>query len=246
MSVNNLGLQNTLERSWSWPLWASRHPLLAGAHISTGVVNVVTPALARLGGWVEVSPLSVLDIRTGFEPVAYFGTFNALKSFDDYSEPFDSEALSANTDSKPGYGSRFYVEPVAKGKFGPVVAQVAASFERWQANASGDYFYEPVKDTLLRSAGDTMVSTTSLAMYQRDIGGDGTLSTGVLHTLTEVFDAPQNRSQRLGVIAVREFSSTHLRVPRMRITVTAWRYLDDPSKKNQFGAAAAIGFRRGR
>jgi hypothetical protein len=245
-SFNNLGLQHTLERSWTWPLSTSTHPLLADAHLSTGIVTVVTPALARVGGWFEVSPLSVLDVRVGVEPAAYFGTFNALKSFQSYDDPFDGRTLKAMRDRKAGYGSRVYVEPVVKAKAGPLVAQIDATFERWQVNVAGPFFYEPTRDTLLRASGDTLLSATSVAMYQYDMGGDGTLSAGVLHALTEVSGAPDNRSQRLGVIVIREYSSTHFRVPRLRLLATAWQYLDDPSKRHQFGAAVAIGFRRER
>ena len=245
-SVNTLGLQNTLERSWTWSLWASRHPLLADAHVSTGVVSVVTPALTRFGGWFEVSPLSVLDVRAGVEPAAYFGTFNSLKSLDSYDAPFDSKTLKAIPDPKTGYGSRVYVEPVLKARAGPIVAKVDATFERWQTSAVGPFFYEPTRDTLLRSSGDMMLTATSVAMYQRTVGADGTLSAGVLHSLTDVFDAPGNRSQRLGLIVIREYSSTRFHVPHLRLLVTAWQYLEDPSKRHQFGAAAAIGFSRGR
>jgi hypothetical protein len=220
--------------------------LLADAHVSTGIVSVVTPALARVGGWFEVSPLSVLDIRVGAEPMAYFGTFNALKSLQSYDDPFDSKTLKAMRDRKSGYGSRLYVEPVIKAKAGAFVAQIDTTIERWQTNAPGPFFYEPTRDTLLRASGDTLLTATSLAMYQREMGDDGTLSAGVLHSVTEVFDAPGNRSQRLGVIVIREYSSTHYRVPRLRLLATVWQYLDDPSKRHQFGAAVAIGFRRER
>lgn len=245
-AVNNLGLQQTLERTWAWPMWSSRHPLLADAHVSIGAVGVVTPALARVGGWIEVSPLSVLDVRFGAEPAAYFGTFNALKSFASYDGPFDSKTLKAVRDPKTGYGSRVYVEPVVKAKAGPIVAQVDAALERWQTNARGPFFYEPTRDTLLRSSGDTLLTATSVVMFQRRMHGDGTFSAGVLHAISDVFDAPENRSQRLGVIVIREYSSTHFRVPRLRLLATVWQYLDDPSKRHEFGAAVAIGFSRGR
>ncbi len=245
-SVNNLGLQQTIERSWAWPLWSLRHPLLTDAHVSIGAVGVLTPALARVGGWIEVSPLSVLDVRFGAEPAAYFGTFNALKSFASYDDPFDSKTLEAVRDPKTGYGARVYVEPVVKAKAGPIVAQVDATIERWQTNATGPFFYEPTRDTLLRSSGDTLLTATSVVMLQRQVHGDGTLSVGVLHALSDVFDAPENRSQRLGVIVIREYSSTHFRVPRLRLLATVWQYLEDPSKRQEFGAAVAIAFSRSR
>ena len=68
------------------------------------------------------------------------------------------------------------------------------------------------------------------------VGADGTLSAGVLHSLTDVFDAPGNRSQRLGDHRDPESSSTRFHVPHLRLLVTAWQSWKTPSKRHQFGA----------
>jgi hypothetical protein len=208
------------------------------------VVSVTTPALGRLGGWVEVAPVSVLTVRAGLEPAAYFGTFNALKSFGAYSEPFDNESKDAK-ERKAGTGMRSYLAPSVQGRAGPVVARVSAEFEHWRSSAAGPVFYEPTRDTLLASGGAWLLNSASAVMYQRDDCEGGFLSAGVIHHMTRVFDAPGNQAQRLGVLAIREFGTPRLRVPRLRLTATVWRYLDDPSKQEQWGAAAAIGFRTG-
>ncbi len=244
-SVNNLGLQNTLEVSWTRPLTTSTHPLLADAHVSAGVVSVTTPALGRLGGWIEFAPVSVLTVRAGTEPAAYFGTFNALKSFGAYSEPFDNESKDAK-ERKTGTGMRTYLTPSILGRVGPVVARISAEFEHWRSSAAGPLFYEPTRDTLLRSRGDWLLNSASVVMFQRDDREGGFLSAGLLHNLTRVFDAPDNQVQRLGVLAIREFGTPRLRIPHLRLTATVWRYLDDPSKQGQWGAAAALGFRTGK
>lgn len=243
-SVNNLGLQNTLDVSWTRPLSTSTHPLLADAHVSAGVVSVTTPALGRLGGWIECAPVSVLTVRAGTEPAAYFGTFNALKSFGAYAEPFDNESKDAKV-RQTGTGIRSYLTPSVQGRVGPVVAKVSADVEHWRSSAAGPLFYEPTRDTLLRSRGDWLLNSTSVVMYQRDDRDRGFLAAGLIHNLTRVFDAPDNQVQRLGVLAIREFGTPRLRIPHLRLTATVWRYLDDPSKRGQWGAAAAIGFRTG-
>ena len=245
-SVNNPGLQNTLEVSWTRPLSRSNHPLLADAHLSAGLVSVTTPTVARLGGWVEYSPLSILDIRAGVEPSAYFGTFNSLLSFAAYADPYDRETRDARDDPKSGTGSRAYVEPALKLKIGRIVARAGAEFERWSTNATGPLFYEPTRDALLKTDGDYLVTTSAVAMYQHDYQSGGMLSGGIIHNMTHVFDAPDNRSQRLGLIGVREFSSPHFRLPHLRVTAVVWRYLEDPSLRNQWGGALAIGFRTGK
>ncbi|OFW04875.1 MAG: hypothetical protein A3H96_10730 [Acidobacteria bacterium RIFCSPLOWO2_02_FULL_67_36] len=241
-SVNNMGLQNSVEIGWTWPLSASRHPLLSDAHISAGVTHALTPAQTRLGGWLEYAPLSILSVRAGVDPTAYFGTFRSLMSFDSYTDPFSKKDRDARGGSRAGTGARVYVSPAVKVKAGPLVAMSSADFEWWQSSASGALFYEPTRDTLLKSRGDRLVNTTTVALFQRGSGSGGTFSIGGIHTLTHVLDAPDNRIQKLGAIAVREFRSSHFRVPRPRVTLVVARYLNDPSKQHQWSAAMAIGF----
>lgn len=241
-SYNNAGLQNTLELSWLRPATASTHPLLAGAHFGAGIVHALTPAQMRLGGWVQYSPLSIIDIRAGVDPSVYFGTFNSLQGFDSYGDPFDTDARKARAGAKAGLSMRTYVAPTVKLKAGPIVASATAELEWWRSNAGGDFFYEPMRDTLLKSAGDRMMSTTGVVMYQKAMG-EGTLSAGVLHTTVRVFDAPLNDIQKLGAIAIREFTGSRFGLPRPKLTLIVARYLDDRSKHGQWAAAAAIGFR---
>ncbi|MEX2272652.1 MAG: hypothetical protein WD690_14360 [Vicinamibacterales bacterium] len=107
-SINSAGLQNTLELSWTRPASTSTHPLLAGAHFGAGIVHALTPTQMRLGGWVEYSPLSILDVRAGVDPSVYFGTFNSLQGFDAYADPFDTDARKARAIAIREFaGSRF-------------------------------------------------------------------------------------------------------------------------------------------
>lgn len=241
-SINNAGLQNTVGISWTWPLSSSDHPLLKDAHISTGISNALTPAQTRLGGWLEVSPLSILDVRAGVDPSAYFGTFNSLQSFDSYDQPFDKEARDARGGARAGTGTRTYVAPTLKLKAGPIVAAATSEFEWWRSNARGLMFYEPTRDTLLKSDGDRLVTTTSVVMYQRPMTS-GTLSAGLIYHFMNVFDAPENRIRKLGVIGVREFAGRRFHLPNARLTMVVAKYLEDPSKEGQWTAAMAVGFR---
>jgi hypothetical protein len=245
-AVNEPGLRNTLDVSWIRPLSSSSSPLLADAHLAVGLVSITTPSLARLGGWVEYSPLSILDIRAGIEPTAYFGTFHSLLSFGAYTDPYDRETREARDDETSGTGSRAFVAPTLKVRAGNVVAKAGAEFERWSSSAAGPYFYEPIRDTLLKCDGDYLMTMTAVAMYQHDYASGGLLSGGVIYDMTDVFDAPQNRSQRLGLIGVHEFGAPRFRLPHFRVTAVVWRYLEDPSKRNQWGAALAFGFRTGK
>ena len=129
---------------------SSRNSLLAGAHAAAGITHSLTPSYTRLGAWVELSPLSVLDLRAGVEPGAYFGTFGSLQSFASYTDRFDDAARNAQGNSaRPGTGSRLYFSPTLKMRVGPFVAASGADLEWWRSSASGPLYYEPARDTLL-------------------------------------------------------------------------------------------------
>jgi hypothetical protein len=166
--------------------------------------------------------------------------------FPSYDSTFDQDVLSQKAGTSAGVGLRGYVTPSIQFRAGPVVARVSADFEYWRSSADGPYFYEATRDQLLASGGDQLINTSSVAMYEHRTSGGGAVSAGIFHGLTRVIDAGQNQSQRLGIIGIRQFGSTHMRLPKPRFTVLLYRYLDDPSKQDSWGGAIAIGFRTGR
>jgi hypothetical protein len=125
-------------------------------------------------------------------------------------------------------------------KVGPLVAAASADVEWWKSDAAGPLFYEPARDTLLKTKGDWLLSTSSVLLYQRGLGPDGILSAGLIHQLTYVRDAPANKIQRLGVLVAREFGAKRFGLPHPSLVVTLAQYLDDPSKKHQMSAALAL------
>jgi hypothetical protein len=242
-SVNNLGLQNVLELSWTRPLSASRNPLLSGAHTAFGVSHTLTPSYTRMGAWAELSPLSVLDLRVGVEPTVYFGTFHSLMSFDSYGDSFTNDARDLRGGAGFGTAGRVYLSPTLKSKAGPVVAVAGADFEWWRSRAQGPLFYEPARDTLLKASGDRLLNTSSALLYQYDVGLRGQLAAGLIHQLTYVYAAPANQIQRLGVLVVRQFGAKRFGLSHPRLLATVAYYLDDPSKKHQLSAAVALCFK---
>ena len=143
-SANPIGIQNTLDLSWRWRLNASEQPLLKDAHFSLGVTSNLSPAYERVGGWLELSPLSILDLRLGVEPVVYFGTFGALVGYPAYSADFSKKVRDATKDrGVAGTGGRVYAAPTLKLKAGSLIAVTGAEFEWWEVDAPGAFFYEP-------------------------------------------------------------------------------------------------------
>jgi hypothetical protein len=242
-SVNNLGLQSVVDISWRWRLSSSPSVLRRDAHFTLGVSHALTPSYTRLGGWAELSPLSILDVRVGLEPSAYFGTFHSLMSFDRYTDAFDNDSRDARP-GKSGFGTtgRAYVSPTLKIKAGALVAAASADFEWWRSSVSGPFFYEPGRDILLRSSGDGLLATQALLLRQHQTSAGGALAVGLIHNLTYVYDAPENKVQRLGVVAIRQFAGRRFGLREPRIVGYLSYYLNDRSKKGQVGAALGISF----
>jgi hypothetical protein len=240
-SINNLGLQQSFDLSWHRPLSASRHPMLAEAHVALGGSTAITPAHGRAGGWVELAPVSVFVVRAGAESGHYFGTFNSLTSFDRRSDAFDTDSRRERGGAASGRATRLYVTPTVQFRAGRVVGATSADLEWWSSNASGPFFYEPTRDTLLDTTGDRLTALTSAVLYQYPVAQGG-LSVGLMHSLTRVNHASLNQIQRVGGVLIRQFGGPILGVARPSVTGTVWRYLDDPSKRGEWGAAMAIGF----
>jgi len=241
-SVNNPGLQQSLDWTWRRQLSTSTSRLRADAHISAGGFAAATPAAVRGGGWVEIAPVSFFVVRAGVDPSQFYGTFDSLTSFDNRSDPFDADARNARGNAKSGRTMRAYVTPSLQMRAGHFAAQSSLDLEHWSSTAAGPLFYEPTRDTLLAVDGDYLPSMSPVVLYQHSQRGGGALSFGPVHSLTRVHGNALNQIQRLGAIVVHQAAGRHLGVKQPRTTVAVTRYLDDSSKQGQWSAAVGIGF----
>lgn len=247
-SVNPIGLQDELTLSWTWGLSQSRNPFLSDAHVAIGVSNNFSPAYDRLEIWAELSPLSVLDLKAGLEPVFYFGTFGHLVGFTSYDADFSKDAREAIKDqavSRTGY--RYHFSPTFKIKLGRLIARAGAGFEWWRVNAPGEFFYEPTRDTLLDSDGDALMTLSSQIFYEFPASPSGRkLLAGIFHDRIDVYDAPRNLRQRLGPIAICTLGDRRFGVREPTVVGSVFSYLDDASKDGELGGFLAVSFTIGR
>jgi hypothetical protein len=241
-SVNPLGLQSTFELSWRRPLSESSHPLLADAHVSYGFGSRLTPAYGRAGAWVELAPLSIFEVRAGVEPVGYFGTFHSLLPFGSYDDPFDEDARKARGAGEPGVAARAYVAPALKARAGRLLFRSRAEVEWWKADAPGPFFYEPLRDTLLRADGDVLIASETVLLWAVREDGPRKLLLGPVHDLTVVPDAPQNRRQDVGLMGIWGLGSRRLGLKEPVVFAKVVRYVEEPNREGQFGAQLAVGF----
>ncbi len=247
-SVNPIGLQDQLALSWRWGLSESKNPFLSDAHVALGVSNNFSPAYERLELWVELSPLSVLDLKGGLEPVFYFGTFGHLVAFPSYGSDFSKDARQAIKDQAVSRtGIRYHVSPTLKFKLGRVIARTAAEFEWWRVDGPGEFFYEPMRDTLLDSDGDALMTLSSQLFYEFPSGRGGKkLLAGLFFDRIDVPDAPGNRRQRLGPLAVWTLRERRFGVREPTVIGSVFSYLQDRSKDGELGGFLAVSFTVGR
>jgi hypothetical protein len=240
-STNNAGAQLSFEVSRQRPLSTSRHPLLSEAHVGFGETVAFTPAHVRAGVWVEAAPLSVFVVRAGAQPAYYFGSFNSLTSFDSRRDAFDTDSVRERDSATSGSAVRAYVTPTLRLRVRRFIGLASADLEWWSSNAAGPLFYEPTRDTLLDVSGDRLTTLTSAILYEHPLA-TGLLTTGLTHSRMQVGGRSLNEVQKLGAVVVRQFGGRVLSLNRPSVTVTAARYLKDPSKQGEWTASAAIGF----
>lgn len=242
-SINNLGVQQSLEWSRRRPLAPGAGPLRSEAHVQFGATTSVTPSFARVGAWVQVAPLSILVVRAGVEPAYYFGTFNSLMRFDRRDDLFDTDTRKARGGATTGTVLRWYVTPSLRLRLGSIVAAASADVERWSASADGPLFYEPTRDTLLGTSGDSVFALQHVVMYEHMKASGTRVSIGGIHTIQRVHGVrlPLNQVQKLGVLLMTRSTGRVAGFTAPSLTATVARYLDDPSKEGGWTAAVAAG-----
>jgi len=131
--LNPLGIQDAFDVSWARSISNRQDLLFRDAHVAVGVSNKLTPAFERLGAWFEYSPLSILDLRVGVEPVYYFGTDKAFLPFNRIDARFDDEVIEARVDeAAAGFAGRAYFSPTLKVRLGPFVGRLKAEISRFE------------------------------------------------------------------------------------------------------------------
>ena len=243
-SINNLGVQQSLDWSRRKALAPGAGPMRSEAHVQFGATASVSPSYARIGVWGQVAPLSILVVRVGVEPAYYFGTFDSLMSFDRRDTPFDTDTRKGRGGATTGTVWRWYVTPTLRARFGSIVSAATADLERWSASATGPLFYEPTRDTLLETGGDTLIALRHVVMYEHVRASGTRVCMDGIHSLPRAdgFKGAQlNQVQKLGVLFMTQSDGRFAGLARPSLTVMVARYLDDPSKEGGWTAAAAVG-----
>ena len=214
------------------------------AHIAAGLTNRFTPAFARVGAWFEYSPLSIIDMRVGAEPVYYFGTFKAFLPFESASANFDDEVIQARQgEAAAGFAGRAYFSPTLKARAGAIVARVRAELAYYKAQKAGEpFFYEPILDTLIKAEGSTALTLEALALREFELGGGRKLLLGPVYDLTTVREAPANRKQDIGLIAAWSYSGGFHALKDPAFAAKIVYFLQDPVRRHEPAAFITFAF----
>ncbi|MBK5254792.1 MAG: hypothetical protein JJE39_02050 [Vicinamibacteria bacterium] len=240
--LNPLGIQDAFDISWTRSLSDRDDLLHKDAHLAAGVSSKLSPAFERIGGWLEYSPLSVIDLRVGVEPVYYFGTYKVFLPFDRAAARFDDDVIESRVDeAASGFAGRLYLSPTLKAKAGPVAARVRAEIAFWKAQKKGEpFYYEPALDTLIKASGSRVLTLEALALREFRLSSGTTLRVGPVYDLTTVSDARVNRKQDVGLLAVWSKSGAFHAFTDPTIAAKLIYFLEDPWRRHE--AAAQIAF----
>jgi hypothetical protein len=165
--LNPLGLENRLWIGYRRRLFNSGKLLLREANIGIAFSPTITPSMARVGGTLEVRPLTVLSLSAAYYFVGFFNTFGFLQSYQSPRDDHSDTQIRAGQDAGRSYtttGSELQLRAQLLGKVGPIVLRNTTVFYRSQMKLSqGDrLFYNPRIDALVPDGGWAMVNDTDL------------------------------------------------------------------------------------
>jgi hypothetical protein len=109
-----------------------------------------------------------------------------------------------------------YFAPRIEFQFGAVVIASTTELGGWRSDASGPFFYESTRDTLLASG-----SRRSSHRFERDhVLAAARLRVRLSGAIHQAVEAPtlENNIEKYGVIGIREFRGRRCRLPNPHVT----------------------------
>ena len=189
--LNPLGLENRLWLGYQYRLYDRRGKLFDTSRIAVFANPIVTPAVMRLGGTLEVTPLAILRLRATYGWVKYYKTFEYLQSFDsphdDFSDQFHDEGKDAG-DNYAARGNQLELNARLQAKVWRIAfrSEVTGVYSDMALTGDDDLFYSPRYDALMPNNGWVLINDTDL-LYVHDFETAGSMIVGARNTLTKHF-----------------------------------------------------------
>ena len=219
LRYNPLGIEDQVLVGYRGRLWDDPSPLFRDGWVGAYATPTFNPAVMRLGGTVEVKPLSVLALSAGTYYMRWFGSLGHVQGFPTATARHSDtdldvgEAAGANVAAS---GFETQLRALVLAKVGPVAVRNDANlfFTQVDLEPGERVFYNVRIDALLPDSGFSLTNDTDVA-WVSDFG----LVLGVRNTITKAFygdaaflpgedtDDPNTPMDRLGPIAAYTFFS---------------------------------------
>lgn len=218
--LNPLGLETQYTLGYRYRMHASTGRALRDNDIGVVLNPTINPAVARIGGFLELRPLTMLNLQAGLYHTEYFGAFKALQTFDRASEEFSDTKLSENADlgkHHPTAGLEATLRAMAVAKVGPIVLRSDLLFT-YTHLPSGELYYNPRMDVLAPTEGWFLQNDSDL-LYLTEFG----LAAGARATTTHAF---------YGDEILGDEAKSDLNVPMFRLgPMVAYTFYDKPERR---------------
>ncbi len=207
-----LGLETQNRVMLQKRLMDSESVLFDNTFAGGGVSLKLNPAYVKVGPLFEVQPITLLNIRLGYEYVSYFGGFGYLQSWPEPTDAYSFELSERDLNERDGLnyvtsGHHLFVEPTVQLKAGKVAIRSKTPVEYWKmALQDGDLvFYDATLHTLVPGSG-LVVSNDSDLLY---VSGKR-LTAGVRYS--GVFPKYGDDDFQGGTVAANAVSGNHHKV----------------------------------
>jgi hypothetical protein len=200
------GGENTVRVGICVPLVTRPGPLFDLTHVEVGVVNALSPAYVNGGGYVQITPLSLLVLRAELSGVAYWSfPFPRAGYFplSGYDAPFDDDDLPSE-DGAAATGWLLRLVGVLRLRFPRdatvrVVGMSLFEAERWSIGDAGYYFN--LRRDVRMARTDWVVNNEALLGLEVPVVGTMFLRMGVFDSFRTVPRARYGANQ-VGVFAM--------------------------------------------
>lgn len=218
--LNPLGLESQYTLGYRYRLHESTARALRENDVGVVLNPTLNPAVARMGGFLEFRPLTMLNLQAGLYHTEYFGAFKALQTFNRASEEFSDTELAKNADKErhhPRAGLEATLRAMALAKVGPIVLRADVLFT-YTHLPIGELYYNPRLDVLAQTEGWFLHNDVDL-LYLTDFG----LVAGVRASTTHAF----YDDEILGNAKLAEAN-----VPMFRLgPMVAYTFYDKPERR---------------
>lgn len=215
--LNPLGLEDQISLGYRYRLYRNPGLLWRDAYAGVAFTPTLNPAVARVGGSVEIKPLAVLLLSVGYYFVGWFGTFEYLQSYTSPHDPHSDTDQDHGVDLGRRYrtiGSELQLRVQALGKVGPIVLRNDLNFFRSDLDLrDGDRLsYNARIDAMVPDGGWALTNDTDLVYLSR-FGLLAGIRTSIVHAFYrdgdfvsgESTDNPNTPTVRLGPLLAYTF-----------------------------------------